>query len=96
MGNENKGVSMKFFITLSLLFTCLSAFSQDDLNSMKQKANSHIDKKISTLQTARSCINDAKSKEKFKACKYDMHEDMKMQKMEMMEEKKDKMESEEE
>ena len=79
---------MKFFTVLSLSLLSLSVFAQEDLNSMKNKANSHIDKKMSSLQAAKSCINGAQSMDKFKSCKYDMHEDMKMQKMEMNDEKK--------
>jgi hypothetical protein len=85
---------MKFFIIMSLSIFSLTSFAQEDLNSMKNKANSHIDKKMTTLQSAKSCVNGAQSMEKFKACKYDMHEDMKMQKMEMMEQKKAEKQSE--
>lgn len=86
---------MKFLIALSLASVSLVSFAQNDLNTMKNQANSHIDKKMSSLQTAKSCVNNAQSMEKFKACKYDMHEDMKMQKMEMMEQKKEQKEDEE-
>lgn len=86
---------MKSLIAISIAALSLSAFAQQDLNAMKQKANSHIDKKLSTLQTAKGCVNGASSMEGFKACKYDMHEDMKMQKMEAMEEKKVQKDSEE-
>lgn len=85
---------MKYFLALSIATLSLGAFAQEDLNSMKTRANSHIDKKMSSLQTAKSCVNNAQSMDKFKACKYDMHEDMKMQKMEMMEQKKDQKETE--
>lgn len=85
---------MKFLIALSLAVSSM-AFAQGDLNSMKTKANSNIDRKMSSLQTAKSCVNNANTMEKFKACKYDMHEDMKMQKMEMMEDKKKEMDSNE-
>ncbi|MFP5386232.1 MAG: hypothetical protein ACLGHN_09145 [Bacteriovoracia bacterium] len=89
---------MKFLIALSLSVFSLGAFAQDDLGSMKQDANSYIDQKMSSLQEAKSCINNADSKEAFKACKYDMHKEMKMQKMEMkreeMQEHKQKMEEE--
>jgi hypothetical protein len=91
----NQGVSMKFLMALSLATLSFTAFSQEDLNSMKSKATSHIDKKMSSLQTAKGCVNNANSMEKFKACKYDMHEDMKMQKMEMMEDKKEQKQTEE-
>jgi hypothetical protein len=86
---------MKSLIAISIAALSLSAFAQEDLNAMKQKANSHIDKKMSTLKTAKGCVNGASSMEAFKACKFDMHEDMKMQKMEAMEEKKVQKDSEE-
>lgn len=83
---------MKFLITVSLAVFSIGAFAQQDLNSMKQEATSKIDRKLSSLQEARSCVNNASSVEKFKACKYDMHEDMKMQKMESKQDKKMKQE----
>lgn len=86
---------MKSLIAISIAALSLSAFAQQDLNAMKQKANSSIDKKMSTLQSAKGCVNGATTMEGFKACKYDMHEDMKMQKMEAMEEKKVQKDSEE-
>lgn len=86
---------MKSLIAISIAALSLGAFAQEDLNNMKMKANSHIDKKMTTLQSAKSCVNGATSVDKFKSCKYDMHEDMKMQKMEAMEEKKNQKESEE-
>lgn len=77
---------MKFLIVLSVSVLSLSAFAQN-LGSMKQEATSHIDRKMSTLQEARSCIQNAETREAFKACKYDMHEEMKMQKMEKHQQK---------
>lgn len=79
---------MKFLITVSLSIFALSAFSQEDLATMKQNAASHIDSKISSLQSAKGCINNASSVDKFKACKYDMKQEMKMQKMEAKEKMK--------
>lgn len=76
-------------LSLSLALLSFGAIAQSqDLNTMKQKANSHIDKKMDSLRMAKDCVGNASNVEKFKACKYDMHEDMKMQKMEAMEEKK--------
>lgn len=76
------------FLTLALTLFAFSAQAQT-LDDMKSKANDHMAKKMETIQTARSCINSAGSKEAFKACKYDMHEEMKMQKQQMIEEKKE-------
>lgn len=85
---------MKFLLTLSLSLFAMGAFAQADLSTMKQQATSHIDSKMSSLQSARGCILNANSMDKFKACKYDMKQDMKMQKMEAKKEMKDLKESE--
>lgn len=80
---------MKLILTLVLVLSAAGAFAQEDLNTMKSKANAHLNKKLSSLETAKSCINAADSVEKFKACKYDMHEEMKKNKKQAMEEKMD-------
>jgi hypothetical protein len=84
----NQGVSMKFLIMTVVTAFSFGAFAQQDLNTMKSQATQNIDKKMSSLQTAKNCVSNAQSMEKFKACKYDMHEEMKMQKQEMMDQKK--------
>lgn len=84
---------MKKLITLAVAVFTAGAFAQTDLNSMKTEANSKIDKKMNTLKTAKSCVNNASTVEAFKACKYDMKEDMQMQKMESMEDLKEEKES---
>lgn len=86
---------MKFLITMFLFVYSMASFAQNDLNTMKQDANSSIDKKMSSLRSAKDCVNNATSVEKFKACKYDMHEDMRMQKMESMGKKLNQQEIEE-
>lgn len=78
---------MKLILTFVLALSAASALAQEDLNTMKTKANAHLNKKLSSLESAKSCINSADSIEKFKACKYDMHEDMKKNKRQAMEEK---------
>jgi hypothetical protein len=82
---------MKFLSILALASLASGVFAAEDLSAMKNKANSQIDQKMSSLQTAKSCVNSASSVDKFKACKYDMHEKMQKDKMQMMEEKKDEM-----
>lgn len=84
---------MKFLITLSLAAFSFGAFAQGNLESMKEDATSHIDSKISNLQNAKTCINEADSTDRFKACKYDMKKEMKKQKMEKMEEMQKEEES---
>lgn len=89
---------MKFLITFTLAAFSVGAIAQGNLESMKQDATSHLDSKISNLQDAKACINQADSMDKFKSCKYDMHKQMKQQKMEKMqkmEEKEPKQEKEE-
>lgn len=83
---------MKFLSIIALAALSTGVFAAEDLNAMKSKATSHIDQKMNSLTNAKSCVNNASTVEKFKACKYDMHEDMKMQKMEMMEDKKKEIE----
>lgn len=87
---------MKFLITLSLAAFSVGAFAQDDLATMKEDATSHIDQKISSLQEAKDCINNAGSIDKFKACKYDLHKQKKEMKMQKMEEMKQKEEEKKE
>lgn len=87
---------MKYLIIFSLLTLSIGAFAQNDLSNMKEDATSYLNEKIDTLQKTKTCIQDAGDMEAFKACKYDMHKEMKMQKMEsrhekMMQEKHEKM-----
>jgi len=91
----NQGGFMKLILTFVLALSAAGALAQEDLNTLKSKANSHLNKKLSSLETAKSCINSADSIEKFKACKYDMYEDMKKNKKQAMEEKVDDSSSEE-
>lgn len=79
---------MKLILTFIFALSAAGALAQEDLTTMKSKANAHLNKKLSSLEMAKSCINAADSVEKFKACKYDMHEDMKKNKIQAMEEKK--------
>lgn len=83
---------MKLLIGAMFAVAALGAHAEESLDQMKKMANEHMTQKIESIQTARTCIDNAKTKEAFKACKYDMHQDMKMQKMEMMKDKKEKME----
>lgn len=81
---------MKFLSIIALAALSTGAFAAEDLNSMKSKAISHIDTKMDSLTNAKACVQGAKTVEKFKACKYDMHEQMKQQKMESMQEMEEK------
>lgn len=81
---------MKFLTVAALSLFAFSAFAEDSLTDMKSDANEMIAQKMSTLNTSKACIDGAKTKEAFKACKFDMHESMKAQK----EEAADKMDKE--
>jgi hypothetical protein len=83
---------MKFLSIVALAALSTGVFAAEDLNSMKSKAISHIDSKMDNLTNAKSCVNGANTVEKFKACKYDMHETMMKDKMQKMEEKKNEIE----
>lgn len=80
---------MKILLAITVSFLATSAFAED-LNAMKKSANEKLDKQMSMLQKNKSCINDATTVEKFKACKLEMKNDMNMQqKMEEGQEKFD-------
>lgn len=87
---------MKFVLTAALAAIAFNSMAEESLKDMKAKANDHITSKISTLESAKGCVNGATTKEAFKACKYDMHESMKMQKEEAREEKSEDLNVEEE
>lgn len=82
---------MKFLTVVALSLFAFGAFADESLTDMKSAANEHIAQKISTLNSSKSCIDGAKTKEAFKACKFDMHESMKMQKEEAMKKKSNMM-----
>lgn len=71
---------MKFLLASTLALFMMSAFAED-LNAMKKSANETLDKKMSTIQKSKSCVNSADTVDKFKACKVNTG-DMNMQKME--------------
>ena len=83
---------MKFLTIAALSLFAFGAFAEDSLSDMKTDANEMIAQKLSTLNTSKACIDGAKTKEAFKACKFDMHESMKAQKEEASEKAKDEIE----
>lgn len=85
---------MKLVLAMALSVFAFNSFAEESLKDMKAKANDHITSKISSLESAKGCINGATTKEAFKACKYDLHESMKMQKEEAMEDKMDEKDEE--
>ncbi len=78
---------MKYVLAIALSAFAFNSFAEESLKDMKAKANDHITSKISTLESAKGCVNGAQTKEAFKACKYDLHESMKVQKEEAIDEK---------
>lgn len=83
---------MKFLTIAALSLFAFGAFAEESLSDMKTDANEMIAQKLSTLNTSKACIDGAKTKEAFKACKFDMHESMKAQKEEASEKAKDEIE----
>lgn len=80
---------MKILTALTFSFFAFGVLAQQNLSDMKRMANDSIGKEISTLESNKSCVNGAKTVEAFKACKYDLHENMNMQKeQDMMKSKK--------
>lgn len=83
---------MKFLTIAALGLFAFGAFAEDSLTDMKSDANEMISQKMNTLTTSKACIDGAKTKEAFKACKFDMHESMKAQKEQASEKAEDKQE----
>lgn len=85
-------LTMTCSAVFSIAALSLGAFAQEDLDSFKQKATSHLDEKSSIIQTAKSCINNAESLDAAKACKYDMKKDLKHMKHEKLQAQEEKQE----
>lgn len=84
-------MSMKFLLIASLSLIAANSFAaEESLAKMKSKANEHFAKHAEILDTAKTCVNDAKTKEAYKACKYDMMMAIETEKFKMKEEKADK------
>ena len=73
---------MKILMVMTLSMFAFGAMAAENLNDMKRMANDSISREISTLQSNKTCINNAKSVDALKACKYDMSESMDVQKEE--------------
>lgn len=59
-------------LILSLLFLpvlCFADQKQENLNEAKAKIASNIDKRISNLNTFKSCVKSASSREQLKSCR---------------------------
>lgn len=71
---------MKTLIILAVLgFSTLYAQDKQpkDINARKAKAISRIDERISMMQSKKSCISSASTKEELKSCHKDHKEKMK-------------------
>jgi chorismate-pyruvate lyase len=56
-----------------------NALAMESLAEMKRMANDSIGKEMTSLNTHKSCVNNAKTVDAFKACGYSMDESQKMQ-----------------
>lgn len=70
------------FLLIAFSLTAMTAFAVDNLMDMKRMANESISKELSGLNSHKACINNAKTVNAFKACKYDMSESQEIQKEE--------------
>jgi hypothetical protein len=75
---------MKFLIIgLLMLSSAFADENQDQkINEAKQRISGHIDQRISALQSHKSCIQSASSKDQLKSCKQSHKEEMKRLKSE--------------
>jgi len=80
---------MKLLLAATFALFTSMAFAEGDVTEMKQKMNDHLDKKITRLNTAKGCVNEATTADALKACRKSLHADMKM----MKEEKKKMLQS---
>lgn len=83
---------------LSMLLGVLSvSVSAADFNSKRDMMNEHLDKKITALQAAKTCVQEAKNEEALKTCKTDMKDDMAVMRKDYKDKKKEmKKQSQEE
>jgi hypothetical protein len=65
-------------LVIALSLVTFSAFAMESLFEMKRMANDSIGKEMTTLTTHKSCINNAKTVEAFKACGFSTGESQKM------------------
>jgi hypothetical protein len=68
--------SLIFIVTATCSF---SAFAQDDISAHKAEMTANMDKRISMLNEAKTCIASASTKEDMKKC----HQGLKEDRMEM-------------
>lgn len=71
---------MKLFTVLVLASLSLSSFAQkkeENFDQMKAKMTENLDKRIAGLQSAKSCVSSATTKEQLKGCRKNLKSSMK-------------------
>lgn len=76
------------FIVLSLIFSLTAmaegkkSFDEKTVEELKKEILSNLDQRMSLIQSSKSCVQSANTKENLKACGKQMHESMmKMKKL---------------
>lgn len=78
---------MKYLLVTLLTLSSFSVFAEEEnFDKAKTVMTEHLDRKIADLQTAKSCVTAAKTKEALKVC----HEEMKAKHKAHREHMKDK------
>lgn len=85
---------MKFLLVLSLCLGTLTAIAHDHeggtFEDAKAKTLAHLDERIAHINTTKSCVSAATTKEALKECKKQMHDSGKSMRKEWKAEKKAK------
>lgn len=85
---------MKFLLLTAICLFSVGSFANEEemkgktFEEKKQMMSTHLDKKISTLQTARTCVEAAKDDSALKKCKEQKKAAMKEMKGKMKDKKK--------
>jgi hypothetical protein len=83
---------MKYCLTFLLMSSALTAFADKikvrTFEEEKQMILSHIDQRMQTLETSKTCINKASSHEELRNCRHSEKEAMKAIRKEWKEDKK--------
>jgi ArsR family metal-binding transcriptional regulator len=82
---------MKKLLLLSILSTLTFAQNKNvNIEEVKSRALSFMDKKITILQDGKSCVNSASSREELKSCRKNLKEKMKAFRTERKQAKSDR------
>lgn len=66
---------MKLIVAALLAWAPFTALAEMDLDKAKAEMTANLDKRIASLQEAKSCISGATSKEDMKKCHHELKED---------------------